>query len=101
MERVSTEPVSTEPALGVFGGSGLYAIEGLEERSEVELSTPFGAPSDAFLVGRLSGTRLVFLPRHGRGHRIGEPVAATQSPDGWQITIGEQVTTWYEIIVER
>ena len=59
-----------EPALGVIGGSGLYAMEGLAELEEVRLATPFGEPSDAFVVGRLAGTRLVFVPRHGRGHRI-------------------------------
>ena len=64
------EPVSVEPALGVFGGSGLYALDELAELREVVLATPFGEPSDAFVVGRLAGTRVVFLPRHGRGHRI-------------------------------
>jgi 5'-methylthioadenosine phosphorylase len=54
----------------VIGGSGLYDIAGLEEVEEVELSTPFGAPSDAYVTGRLGGVRMVFLPRHGRGHRI-------------------------------
>jgi len=62
--------MSAEPVLGVIGGSGLYAMEELEERREVRLTTPFGEPSDAYLVGRLAGTRMVFLPRHGRGHRI-------------------------------
>ena len=56
--------------VGVIGGSGLYAMEGLEGLSEVKLATPFGEPSDAYLVGSLAGTRVVFLPRHGRGHRI-------------------------------
>ena len=60
-----------EQVVGVIGGSGLYGIDGLEEREEVTLSTPFGAPSDAFLTGRLGSVRTVFLPRHGRGHRIG------------------------------
>jgi 5'-methylthioadenosine phosphorylase len=62
--------MSEEAVLGVIGGSGLYDIEGLEGREEVRLSTPFGEPSDAFLRGRLEGTRVVFLPRHGRGHRL-------------------------------
>ncbi len=57
-------------AVGVIGGSGLYDIEGLEDVREIELSTPFGAPSDAFVTGRLGETSMVFLPRHGRGHRI-------------------------------
>jgi len=62
--------VSAEHVIGVIGGSGLYEIDGLEERDEVRLSTPFGEPSDAFLTGTLDGVRMVFLPRHGRGHRI-------------------------------
>jgi 5'-methylthioadenosine phosphorylase len=56
--------------VGVIGGSGLYEIEGLEDVREVTLSTPFGAPSDAYVTGVLDGVRLVFLPRHGRGHRL-------------------------------
>jgi 5'-methylthioadenosine phosphorylase len=59
-----------ETVVGVIGGSGLYQIEGLQGVREVELSTPFGAPSDAFVSGVLDGVRMVFLPRHGRGHRI-------------------------------
>lgn len=57
-------------ALGVIGGSGLYELEGLEEVRWVKVDTPFGSPSDELMVGRLSGKTLVFLPRHGRGHRI-------------------------------
>jgi len=56
--------------VGVIGGSGLYEIDGLEDVKEVELSTPFGVPSDAYITGRLGETEMVFLPRHGRGHRI-------------------------------
>ena len=58
--------------LAVLGGSGLYDIEGLEGVEEVRVSTPFGAPSDAIVRGRLAGTdtTLLFLPRHGRGHRL-------------------------------
>lgn len=56
--------------IGVIGGSGLYEIEGLKDVREVALATPFGAPSDAFVTGELDGVRMVFLPRHGRGHRI-------------------------------
>jgi 5'-methylthioadenosine phosphorylase len=56
--------------IGVIGGSGLYEIEGLTQIEEVKLDTPFGAPSDSFIVGRLGDAKLVFLPRHGRGHRI-------------------------------
>ncbi|MHC9234372.1 S-methyl-5'-thioadenosine phosphorylase [Pseudooceanicola sp. 502str34] len=57
-----------ERVLGIIGGSGLYQIEGLEEATWQEVETPWGAPSDAILTGRLAGTRLAFLPRHGRGH---------------------------------
>ena len=55
--------------VGVIGGSGLYQIEGLEQVREVNVSTPFGKPSDTFIKGSLGGTELVFLPRHGKGHR--------------------------------
>jgi 5'-methylthioadenosine phosphorylase len=56
--------------IGIIGGSGLYHIEGFTAQKWVKVRTPFGAPSDAFLTGRLSGREVVFLPRHGRGHRI-------------------------------
>ena len=60
----------TEATLGFIGGSGLYDIEGLTDRREVEVSTPFGVPSDSIVTGSLDGVRVAFLPRHGRGHRI-------------------------------
>ncbi len=56
--------------VGVIGGSGLYQIEGIENVKEVTVQTPFGDPSDCFFTGKLEGTDVVFLPRHGRGHRI-------------------------------
>ncbi|MBK7977952.1 MAG: S-methyl-5'-thioadenosine phosphorylase [Deltaproteobacteria bacterium] len=56
--------------VGVIGGSGLYVMESLEGIEEVRLSTPFGDPSDSYIVGTLAGTKMVFLSRHGRGHRI-------------------------------
>ncbi|MGA7828985.1 MAG: S-methyl-5'-thioadenosine phosphorylase [Geobacteraceae bacterium] len=59
-----------EQVLGVIGGSGLYEMEGLTEVNEVIVQTPFGDPSDAFITGMLDGVRMVFLPRHGRGHRL-------------------------------
>ncbi|MAF66493.1 MAG: S-methyl-5'-thioadenosine phosphorylase [Planctomycetota bacterium] len=62
--------MSQQHVVGVMGGSGLYDMDGLEDLGEVDLSTPFGAPSDAFLTGRLGDVSMVFLPRHGRGHRI-------------------------------
>ncbi|MGA3171379.1 MAG: S-methyl-5'-thioadenosine phosphorylase [Chthoniobacteraceae bacterium] len=59
-----------EPSIGIIGGSGLYRIDGLEEVAEIDVATPFGAPSDAIVSGRLAGRQIYFLPRHGRGHRI-------------------------------
>ena len=59
-----------EKIVGVMGGSGLYEMEGLEDVQTVSLTTPFGAPSDSFVVGHLEGVKIAFLPRHGRGHRI-------------------------------
>lgn len=56
--------------IGIIGGSGLYSMPGFEKQEEVRLTTPFGEPSDAYIVGRLEGARVAFLARHGRGHRI-------------------------------
>ena len=56
--------------IGVIGGSGLYEIEGRTDIEEVRLETPFGDPSDAYITGKLEGVKMVFLPRHGRGHRL-------------------------------
>jgi 5'-methylthioadenosine phosphorylase len=56
--------------VGVIGGSGLYDMDGLESVERIRLSTPFGEPSDEFVCGLLGDTRVVFLPRHGRGHRL-------------------------------
>ena len=56
--------------IGIIGGSGLYEIEGLKNVEEIEVNTPFGKPSDRFIKGELEGKTLIFLPRHGRGHRI-------------------------------
>ena len=58
------------PRLGIVGGSGLYAMEGLTSARSVDVDTPFGNPSDSIVVGDLHGTPVAFLPRHGRGHRI-------------------------------
>jgi 5'-methylthioadenosine phosphorylase len=57
-------------AIGVIGGSGLYEMEGLEDVRRVRVETPFGDPSDEYVTGVLNGVRMVFLPRHGRGHRL-------------------------------
>lgn len=59
-----------EKMVGVIGGSGLYEMEGLEDVQTISLTTPFGDPSDSFVVGRLEGVKIAFLPRHGKGHRI-------------------------------
>jgi 5'-methylthioadenosine phosphorylase len=60
----------SQPVIGVIGGSGLYEIEELGEVQEVVLDTPFGAPSDVYVTGVLDDVKMVFLPRHGRGHRF-------------------------------
>jgi 5'-methylthioadenosine phosphorylase len=57
--------------IGIIGGSGLYEIESLEARRTLDIVTPWGAPSDSLLEGVIADTRVVFLPRHGRGHRLG------------------------------
>ncbi|RII31139.1 MAG: S-methyl-5'-thioadenosine phosphorylase [Geobacter sp.] len=59
----------SDTAIGVIGGSGLYEMEGLEDVRRIRLETPFGDPSDEYVTGVLNGVRMVFLPRHGRGHR--------------------------------
>ena len=56
--------------IGIMGGSGLYELDGLQDRKWHRVDTPWGAPSDELLSGTLHGVELVFLPRHGRGHRI-------------------------------
>ncbi|MGQ0810855.1 MAG: S-methyl-5'-thioadenosine phosphorylase [Nitrospiraceae bacterium] len=59
-----------QASIGIIGGSGLYEIEGLQQVREVRVRTPFGAPSDAVILGTLEGIRVAFLARHGRGHRM-------------------------------
>ncbi len=56
--------------VGIIGGSGLYEISGLEIIEEKDIETPFGKPSDRYLLGRLGEVEVIFLPRHGKGHRI-------------------------------
>jgi len=58
------------PAIGIIGGSGLYQMEQLRDAAEKKIETTFGSPSDALIDGNISGRRVYFLPRHGRGHRI-------------------------------
>jgi 5'-methylthioadenosine phosphorylase len=60
----------TKAVLGVIGGSGVYDLPGLEDVREEHVPSPWGEPSDALRIGRIGGTPVVFLPRHGRGHRI-------------------------------
>jgi len=60
----------TSAKIGVIGGSGLYSMPGFSAGQEVKLTTPFGDPSDAYIVGELEGKPVAFLARHGRGHRI-------------------------------
>ncbi len=59
-----------EPIIGIIGGSGVYDIDGIEEKSWRSVETPWGPPSDSLLFGRLSDVQCVFLPRHGRGHPL-------------------------------
>jgi 5'-methylthioadenosine phosphorylase len=61
---------NTQAEIGIIGGSGLYSMNGLTKTREVNVKTPFGAPSDAIVLGMLEGKRVAFLARHGRGHRI-------------------------------
>lgn len=60
----------SQALIGIIGGSGLYQMDGLQDVEEIELTTPFGKPSDKFRVGILEGVRVAFLPRHGVGHRF-------------------------------
>jgi 5'-methylthioadenosine phosphorylase len=60
----------TAAKIGIIGGSGLYQMPELTEIDEIEIQTPFGSPSDKFILGTLEGERVAFLPRHGRGHRF-------------------------------
>jgi 5'-methylthioadenosine phosphorylase len=60
--------MTVQPVIGIIGGSGLYDIDGLEDKTWRRVETPWGDPSDQLLFGRLAGIQCVFLPRHGRGH---------------------------------
>lgn len=68
--RRTSQGNAAQAAIGIIGGSGLYAMSGLTASKEVRLKTPFGEPSDAIVLGTLEGKRVAFLARHGRGHRI-------------------------------
>jgi len=67
-QKKATKPPHAE--IGILGGTGLYEIDGIKNLKEVKLKTPFGAPSDAYVVGTLEGRKVAFLSRHGRGHRL-------------------------------
>lgn len=65
------KPVRTPHAsIGILGGTGLYEIDGIKDTREVRLATPFGAPSEPYVIGTLEGRRVAFLARHGKGHRL-------------------------------
>jgi 5'-methylthioadenosine phosphorylase len=74
LKKAKSTPASSsktpKATIGIIGGSGLYAMPGLTDTREVRVKTPFGAPSDALVLGALEGKRVAFLARHGRGHRI-------------------------------
>src|SRR5688572_28757294 len=60
----------TKAVLGIIGGSGVYDLPGLEDMREERIDSPWGEPSDVLRTGRIGGTEIAFLPRHGRGHRL-------------------------------
>jgi 5'-methylthioadenosine phosphorylase len=62
--------IMTQAKIGIIGGSGLYKMDALQDRQEVVLDTPFGSPSDAYIIGKLEGVSVAFLPRHGRNHGL-------------------------------
>ena len=66
-EKNSAKP---HASIGILGGTGLYEIDGIKNTREVRLRTPFGEPSDPYVVGTLEGRRVAFLARHGQGHRL-------------------------------
>lgn len=65
-----TEHMWPKVGIGLLGGTGLYAIEGLKVLEKIDLDTPFGKPSDAYIIGELEGKRIAFLSRHGQGHPL-------------------------------
>src|SRR5271156_3035126 len=71
-KRKSAKSSASKDAVktGIIGGSGLYTMSGLTDTVEVKVKPPFGAPSDAIVIGTLEGRRVAFLARHGRGHRL-------------------------------
>ncbi len=69
----------TKALIGIIGGSGVYDLPGLEAVREEIVATPWGEPSDALRFGRIGATQAVFLPRHGRGHRL-SPCGSITAP---------------------
>src|SRR5690242_19516376 len=69
-KKPSSANSTSQAAIGIIGGSGLYAMGGLTNAREIRVKTPFGEPSDGIVLGTLEGKRVAFLARHGRGHRI-------------------------------
>ncbi len=67
---MATKRTQPQAEIGIIGGSGLYEMEGLREVRELRVTTPFGRPSEALVLGTLDGVRVAFLSRHGRGHRL-------------------------------
>ena len=67
---LSGQAGQTRADIGILGGTGLYEIDGIRDIREISLDTPFGKPSDVYVVGKLEGKRVAFLSRHGRGHRL-------------------------------
>lgn len=67
---LNKEGGNMDKVVGVIGGSGLYEIDGLADVKEVRVETPFGEPSDVYITGNLKDVKMVFLPRHGKGHRL-------------------------------
>jgi 5'-methylthioadenosine phosphorylase len=64
------DPLNAKTEIGIIGGSGLYSMPGFEAQQELTITTPFGSPSDNFVLGTLAGHSVAFLARHGRGHRL-------------------------------
>lgn len=69
-QNLSHRKITPRVNIGIIGGSGVYQIDGFCQLEEVKIDTPFGAPSDSYIVGELGGVRVAFLPRHGRGHQL-------------------------------
>ena len=64
------KPTIMKPTIGIIGGSGLYHMPGFEQQEEADIITPFGYPSDNYVLGTIAGRKVAFLARHGRGHRL-------------------------------